>query len=128
MHARYKNVVIENGMKSCPNQCMQELQDCGHFDPNFMQFSKWCLIRISIFSKLDGVLEGFAIETSNDFKSKTFNDQLSQTETNIGSSSLVVVLRDDEELTIHDPLDPMAAKERPKNASKIKSEFEDFLS
>ena len=36
--------------------------------------------------KLDGVLKGFARETSNDFKSKTLNTQSSQTETNNGSS------------------------------------------
>ena len=77
--------------------------------------------------KLDGVLEGFAIETSSNFKSKTLNDQSSQTETNVGSSASVVVLRESEKITIRDPLGPMATKERPKSASSIKLEFEDSL-
>ena len=47
-------------------------------------------------SKLNNVLEGFAIETSNGFKSKILNDQSSQTKTNIGYSASVVVLRDGE--------------------------------
>ena len=34
-------------------------------------------------SKLDDVLKRFAIETSNDFKNKTLNDQSSQTKTNV---------------------------------------------
>ena len=46
--------------------------------------------------KLDCVLKGFATETSKDFKSKTLNDQSSQSETNVGSSASVVVLRDGE--------------------------------
>ena len=78
--------------------------------------------------KLDGMLERFAIEISNDFKSKTLNDQSSQTETNVDFNSSVMVLRDGEELTIRDLLDPVATKERPKGASRIKSEFEDSLS
>jgi len=39
-----------------------------------------------------------------------------------------VVLRDGEEITIHDPLDPVATKGKPKSASRIKSAFEDSLS
>ena len=34
--------------------------------------------------KLDGVLEEFVIETSNNFKSKTLNDKSSQAETYVG--------------------------------------------
>jgi len=82
---------------------------------------------IHIF-KLDSVLEGFAIETSNDFKSKIFNDQWSQIETNVGSSSSAVVLRDSEELTIRNPLGPVATKGRPKSTSRVKSEYKDSLS
>ena len=55
-------------------------------------------------SKLDSVLERFAIETSNDFKFKTLNDQSSQTETNIASKASVVILKDGEEIAIHGPL------------------------
>jgi len=65
-------------------------------------------------SKLDGVLERFAIETNNDFKFKTENDQSSQSETNFGSSALVVVLRDGEEITVHYPPGSVAAKGGPK--------------
>ena len=34
-------------------------------------------------SKLDAVLERFIAETSNEFKSRTINDQSSQSETNV---------------------------------------------
>ena len=44
--------------------------------------------------KLDATLERFAAETSNECKSRAVNDQSSQSETNIGSSRSVVVLRD----------------------------------
>ena len=40
----------------------------------------------------------------------------------------MVVLRVNEEITIRDSLGPMAIKERPKSASRIKSRFEDSLS
>ena len=66
-------------------------------------------------SKLDGVLERFVVKTSNDFKFKTLNDQSSQTETNVGSTSLIVVLRNGEELTIHNPLGLMVTKGRLKS-------------
>ena len=79
-------------------------------------------------SKLDAVLERFAAEISNDFKSKTLHDQSSQSETNIGSSRFVVILQDGEELTIRDPTSPVPTKERPKDASRFKSDFEDSLS
>ena len=79
-------------------------------------------------SKLDDVLEEYAIETSNDFKSKTFNYQSSQTETNVSSYSLVVTLRDGKELTIRDPLALVATKGMPNSASRIESASEDSLS
>ena len=78
-------------------------------------------------SKLDAVLERFATETSNKYKSRIVNDQ-SQSEANISSSGSVVVLRDGEELTIHDPTGPVPTKGRPKGASRLKSGFEDSLS
>ena len=43
-------------------------------------------------SKLDAVLERFAVETSNEFKFRTVNDQSSQSEINVGSSGSVVIL------------------------------------
>jgi len=67
-----------------------------------MKFLKWYLIRIHL-SKLDGVLEGFAIETKKDFKFKTLNIQSPQSESNIVPSDSVVVSRDGEEITIRDP-------------------------
>ena len=74
------------------------------------------------------MLERFALETSNDFKFKTLNDQSLQTKTNVGSSSSVVALRGGEELTIRNLFGPVSTKGRPKSASRIKSGFEDFLS
>ena len=77
--------------------------------------------------KLDGMLEGFTIETK-DFKFKTVNVQSSQSESNVGSSATVVVLRDDEEITIRDSLNLAVTKGRPKSANRIKSGFENYLS
>ena len=53
--------------------------------------------------------------------------QSSQSESNIGSSTSVVVLRDGEGITICDPIGPAATKGGP-SANRIKSEFEDSLS
>ena len=78
-------------------------------------------------SKLDTVLKRFNAETSNDLKSKTLNDQSSQSKTNVGSTSSVVILRDGEELTIRDLIAPVTTKGRPKGASRLKSSFEDFF-
>ena len=57
----------------------------------------------------------------------TVNYQSSQSETNIGFSGSVVILRDGEELTIHDSTGPIPTKGRPKGASRLKSDFEDSL-
>jgi len=46
-------------------------------------------------SKWDAILERFAAETSNEYKSRSVNYQSSQSETNIGSGGSVVILRDD---------------------------------
>ena len=61
-------------------------------------------------SKLDAILESFAAETSNEYKSKSVNYKSSQLETNIGSSGSVVVLRYGEELNIRDPISPVPTK------------------
>ena len=60
--------------------------------------------------KLVAVLERFATKISNDFKSRTLNDQSTQSETNVGSSGSVVVLRDGEEINIHNPIGHVATK------------------
>jgi len=49
-------------------------------------------------SKLDVILEGFAAETSNEYKYRTVNYQSSQSEINIDSSGSVMILRDGEEV------------------------------
>ena len=67
-------------------------------------------------------------ETNKYFKAKSLFDQSSQSETNVGSSAFVVVLRDGQEITICDPLGLVATKGKPRNASRMKSEFEDLLS
>jgi len=69
--------------------------------------------------KLDGLLEIFALEISNEFKSKTLNDQSSQSKSNVGSTFSVVIFRDDEELTIRNSLSPVATNGRPKSAFRI---------
>jgi len=79
-------------------------------------------------SKLDALLERFVTESSNEWKFRTVNDQSSQSETNVGSSGWVMILRDDEELTIRDPTGLVRTKGRPKGASMLKSNFEDSLS
>ena len=79
-------------------------------------------------SKLDAVLKRFAAKTSNECKFRTINDQSSQSEININSSGSVVVLRDGEELTVRDPTGLVPTKGRPKGASRLKSDFDDFLS
>ena len=60
-------------------------------------------------------------------QTQVVNDQSSHSETNIGASGSVVILRDGEELTIRDPTDPVPTKGRPKGASRVKSSFEDSL-
>jgi len=79
-------------------------------------------------SKLDAVLERFAAETSNEYKLRSVNYQLSQSETYISSSGSVVILRDGEELTTHDLTGSVPTKGRPKGAFRFKSDFEDSLS
>ena len=73
-------------------------------------------------------MEGFAVETSNEYKFRTVNDQSSQFEINVSSSESVAILRDGKELTIRDPTGPIPTKGRPKGASKLKSDFENSLS
>ena len=65
-------------------------------------------------SNLDGVLEGFTIETSMDFKSKILNNLSSQSEINVGSNASVGVLRNGEEITICELFGPVATKGGPK--------------
>ena len=79
-------------------------------------------------SKLDAILERFTAEANNEYKSRSVNYKSSQSETNIGSSRSVVVLRDGEELNIRDPIDHVPTKGRPRSASRLKSDFEDSLS
>jgi len=94
LDARYKNVIIEHGIKSYLNQGMRGTVSLWTLRSKLYAILKMVSDSDTHLSKLDGVLEGFAIETSNDFKSKAFNDQSSQTETTVGSNSSVVVLRD----------------------------------
>ena len=125
LDARYKNIAIENDIRPFPIKAREGLLDCGHCDPNLIQMVS---DSDSHLLKLDAVLEKFAAEISNECKSKAVNDQSSQSETNIGSSGSVVVLRDGEELTVRDPAGPIPTKGRPKGASRLKSGFEDSLS
>ena len=73
-------------------------------------------------------MEQFAAETSNQYKSRSINYQPSQSETNISSNRFVVILRDGEELTIRNSTGPVPSKGRPKDASRLKSDFEDSQS
>ena len=128
MYVHYKNVGIEHGMKSCPNQGMRETVRLWTLRSKFNAILEMVSDSDIYLFKLDDVLEGFAIETNKNFKFRTLDDQSSQIGTNIGSSTSVVLLGDGEEITIRDPLGPMATKGRPKSASRIKSGFEDSLS
>ena len=74
------------------------------------------------------MLEGFTIETEKEVRTKTVNIQSSQSKSNVGFSSSVVILRDSEEITIRDPFVLAATKGRPKSANRIRSRFEDSLS
>ena len=66
LDARYKIVGIEHGMKSCPNQGMRGTTRSWILQFNFNAILEMISDLDIHLSKLDGVLEGFAIETSND--------------------------------------------------------------
>ena len=83
-------------MKSYPNQGMQGTARLWTLRSKFNTVLEMVSdLDIHLF-KLHGVLEEFAIKISDDFKSKTFNDQSLQTKTSVGSSASVMVLRDSE--------------------------------
>ena len=61
-------------MNSCPIQDMRETVRLWTLRSKFYAIREIVSDSDIYLSKLDGALEGFAIETSNDFKSKIFND------------------------------------------------------
>jgi len=81
LDACYKNVVTEHGLKSFPNQGTRGTAILWTLRSKFNAILEIVSDSDIHLSKLDGVLKKFAVETSNDFKSKTLNDQSSQIET-----------------------------------------------
>ena len=116
LDARYKNIIFENAMNMCQNQDNTNLRKIIILWSLLSKFNE-ILEMVSDsdihLSKMDGMLEGFTIETK-DFKSKIVNVQSSQSESNVGSNVLVMILREGEEITIHDPLGPATSKRRLK--------------
>jgi len=128
LDARYKNVAIENGIRPFPIQGTRGTARLWILHSKFNAILEMVADSDIHLSKLDVVLERFAEDTSNEYKVRSVNYQSSQSKTNIGSSESVVVLRDSEELNIRDPIGPIPTKERPRGASRLKSDFEDSLS
>ena len=110
LDARYKNVAIEHEIKPFPNQSTQGTAILWTLRIKFNAILEMVSDSDIYLSKLDAILERFAAETSNDFKSRTLNDQLTKSETNVGSSGSVVELRDGEEINIHNPIGHVATK------------------
>ena len=103
MDARYKIIAIENGIRPFLNEGTRGTARLWIMRSKFNAILEMVSDSDIYLLKLDAKLERFAAETGNECKSRTINDQSSQSETNICSSRSVVVLRDGEELTICDP-------------------------
>ena len=93
LDARYKNVAIENGIRPFPNQGTRGMARLWTLHSKFNAIPEMVADSDIHLSKLDAVLERFAAETSNKYKSRSVYSQLSQSKTNIGSSVSVVILR-----------------------------------
>ena len=107
LDARHKNVAIEYGIRHFLNQGTRGTARLWIMRTKFNAILEMVSDSDIHLSKLDAVLERFVIETSNDFKFRTLNDQSSQSETNVGSIESFVILRDGKKLTIRDPIGPM---------------------
>ena len=117
MDARYRNIVFENAMNMCQNQDNTDLRKIIILWSLLSKFNE-ILEMVSDsdihLSKMDGMLEGFTIETEKKVRTKTVHIKSLQSENNVRSSASVMVLRYGEEITIHDPLSPTMIKGRPK--------------
>ena len=83
LDACYKNVAIENDIRPFSNQGTWGMARLWTLRSKFNAILNKYVSDIHL-SKLDVVLERFAVETSNECKFRTVNDQSSQSETNIG--------------------------------------------
>ena len=92
MDARCKNIAIKNGIRSFPIQGTRGTARLWTLRSKFIVILEMVADSDIHLSKLDAILERFAVETSNEYKSRSVNYQSSQSETNISFSGSVVVL------------------------------------